>query len=62
MATGTGSVSLAIVSAAGVGGRAPMYSNLFPGASASIAHARILKGERRPEEARNFHEILKEQT
>lgn len=61
MATGTGSPFISIPAAAGAGVRSPARSQLLPGATASIAHARILAEEREPDKARYFHEIIKEQ-
>jgi len=38
----------------------PEASSLLPDSTASISHARILRGERSPEQAYNFHEMMKE--
>ena len=61
MANGTGTPTTSVATASGVGVRAPTSSRVLPAASASIAHARIIKGDRNPDNARYFHEIIKEQ-
>jgi hypothetical protein len=38
----------------------PNHSSILPASTAKISHARIIRGERTPSQAQNFHEIMKE--
>lgn len=40
----------------------PFQSHLAQNSTAKLSHARIIRGYRGPDEARNFHELMKEKT
>lgn len=38
----------------------PSASGILPASTGKLSHARIIRGERTPEQAQNFHELMKE--
>jgi hypothetical protein len=57
-ATGTGIILLNMPTAAGSAQRWPARSRILPASTGSISHVRILTGDRSPDNARYFHEIM----
>jgi hypothetical protein len=60
MADGAGTPALSVPTALGVAQRGASCSRILPNSAGKIAHARIIKGERSPERAQYFFELMKE--